>query len=164
MGERLKELRKQLGITQQVFADRVGVKLNTVAQWESGVNSITEQTVNQICKEFKVNEMWLRTGKDKIFKESTTDEELMMFINDIKWDAEDSFKKRFITAISKLTTDEWTVLEKIMYSFMKDNDNSFTEEPQITDLSKLTVEEKVALYKRELEIEEKKAEEKLEVS
>ena len=64
---RIKKLRHELDLTQQKFADRLGVKRNTVGQWECGVNSITDQTVTAICREFKVNEKWLRSGTGDMF-------------------------------------------------------------------------------------------------
>lgn len=67
MNEHIKELRKVLKLTQQGFADRLGVKRNTVAQWEIGVNNLSAQVVRAICREFNVNETWLRTGKGEIF-------------------------------------------------------------------------------------------------
>ena len=49
-----------------------------------------------------------------MFKEKSLDEEIISFIGDIQWDAEDNFKKRFISAIAKLNDSEWEVIEKIM--------------------------------------------------
>lgn len=73
MNERLKKIRKNLDLTQQNFAERLGVKRNTVAQWELGINSLTDQVVTSICREFDVNEEWLRNGTGEMFKASPTD-------------------------------------------------------------------------------------------
>lgn len=67
MNERLKKLRKALDLTQQAFADKLGVKRNTVGQWECGINPITNQSVLSICREFNVNEGWLRDGVGEMF-------------------------------------------------------------------------------------------------
>ena len=67
MNERIKDLRKFLKLTQQNFADRLGVKRNTVAQWEIGVNNLSDQVVRAICREFNVSEAWLRTGEGEMF-------------------------------------------------------------------------------------------------
>ena len=77
MNERLKKLRKSLDMTQQQFADKLGVKRNTVGQWECGINALTDQTIFSICREFQVNEEWLRTGNGEMFVEETPDEEFM---------------------------------------------------------------------------------------
>ena len=67
MSERIKKLRKVLDLTQQKFADKLGVKRNTVGQWECGINRLTDQVIFSICREFDVNETWLRTGEGDIF-------------------------------------------------------------------------------------------------
>lgn len=61
-GERLRILRARFGLTQRELADRIRVKRNTVGQWECGINAMTDQMIFLICKEFCVNEDWLRTG------------------------------------------------------------------------------------------------------
>ncbi len=73
MNEQIRELRKTLKLTQQGFSDRLGVKRNTVAQWEIGVNNLSDQVVRSICREFNVNETWLRTGEGEMFVYIPTD-------------------------------------------------------------------------------------------
>ena len=63
---RIKTLRKALDLTQQVFADRLGMKQNSIALIESG-RKTSEQTIKAICREFHVNETWLRTGEGEMF-------------------------------------------------------------------------------------------------
>ena len=65
--ERIKQLRKALGMTQQKFADAIGVKQNTVAQYEIGRNEPIDSVVNLICKEYNVNHDWLRNGVGEMF-------------------------------------------------------------------------------------------------
>lgn len=63
MNERIKLLRRFLNLTQQEFADRIGVKRNTIANYETGRNDPIDSVVSLICREFGVNETWLRTGE-----------------------------------------------------------------------------------------------------
>ncbi len=67
MNERIKEVRKMLRLTQSAFAGRVGVKQQTIAMLESGNSNPSEQLINGICREFRVNEAWLRTGEGEMF-------------------------------------------------------------------------------------------------
>ncbi len=62
MKDRIKELRKNLGLTQQKFADRLGLKRQTIAAYEIGNIEPSDSTILLICKEFDINEEWLRTG------------------------------------------------------------------------------------------------------
>ena len=73
MGERIKELRKALGLTQQEFADRIKVKRNTVATYEMGRSTPSDAAISLICREFNVNENWLRNGNGEMFSRQSTD-------------------------------------------------------------------------------------------
>ena len=110
MQERIKELRKALGLTQQKFADALGVKQNTIAQYESGRNAPIDAVVSLICREFNVNEEWLRTGEGAMFLERSRDEELSAFFGDLLAGQPD-FKRRLITVLSRLNESEWELLE-----------------------------------------------------
>lgn len=117
MNERLKKLRKILDMTQQAFADKLGVKRNTVGQWECGVNPLTDQTVISICREFNVNENWLRTGEggdDNMFIEAPRDEQISKFVGELLKEEEDSFKKRFISMLAALDESDWESLQKMV--------------------------------------------------
>lgn len=114
MGERVRELRKTLGLSGEKFGEKIGLKRNSLSQIETGKNNLSEQSILAICREFNVNEDWLRYGTGEMFKDMTLDEEIISFIGDIQWDASNTFKKRFISAIAKLNDEEWKVLEKII--------------------------------------------------
>lgn len=74
MNERLKKLRKILDLTQQNFANRLGIKRNTVATYEAGKSNPSDSAVLLICREFNVNEKWLRTGEGEIFNPTPNSE------------------------------------------------------------------------------------------
>lgn len=72
-GERIKEIRKTLGLTLEKFGDKVGVTKQTVSRIENGINNLTEQMTKSICREFNVNYIWLTTGEGEMFVESDDD-------------------------------------------------------------------------------------------
>lgn len=119
MTERIKELRKALGLTQQKFADKIGVKQNTVAQYEIGRNPPTDTVVTLICREFDVNEEWLRTGAGPMFIEKTRDEELAQFFGEVL-SGEPDFRRRLLSAMSRLTEDQWAMLEEVAQRLVSD--------------------------------------------
>lgn len=114
MEDRIKALRKELGLSGEKFGERIGVKKAAISKIESGVVGLSNSNILAICREFNVNEEWLRSGTGEMFKDMTLDEEIISFIGDIQWDASNTFKKRFISAIAKLNEEEWKVLEKII--------------------------------------------------
>ncbi len=72
-GEQIKKLRKTLDLTQQKFGERIGIKGNTVAQYELGRSNPVDSVFSLICREFNVNEDWLRTGNGEMFNPESTD-------------------------------------------------------------------------------------------
>lgn len=113
MKERLKELRKALGLTQQEFADRLHIKRTNIGNYEVGVSLPTDSVIALICREFNISEEWLRNGTGEMFIPMTRDEEIATFIGGIQADVDDTFKKRLISVLAKLDENEWDLLEKI---------------------------------------------------
>ena len=122
MKDRLKELRKALNLTQQKFADKLGVKQNTVAQYEMGRNDPSDAVIISICREFGVSEAWLRNGEGEMFIPMTLDEEIASFIGGIQADIEPTFQKRFISALAKLSPEEWKTIEHIMRNMIDERE------------------------------------------
>lgn len=122
MKDRLRRLRKALDLTQQAFADKLGVKRNTVGQWECGVNPLTEQTVLSICREFNVNEEWLRDGQGDMFRSLDRQEQIANLTADLFKGEKDSFKERLILALAGLDESEWELLEQIAEKIAKEKD------------------------------------------
>ena len=119
MNERLKKLRKALDLTQQDFANRIGVKRNTVATYEMGRSSPSDSAVSLICREFNVNEDWLRNGgsDDDMFVKLNEDEELAMYtqmlLDSTTDDIVANMVKKFICIYEKLDPDSKKILMNI---------------------------------------------------
>lgn len=113
MNERIKDVRLARKLSQTDFAKKISVSRSAVCKMESGENSPSEQTIKLMCKEFGVNEDWLRTGQGDMFKPQTKNEELLSFVNDVMELEDDSFKKKLVNALTKLDTKDWECLENI---------------------------------------------------
>ncbi len=74
MKERLKKIRRTLGLTQQEFANKIGIKRNSYANYEIGRNTPIDAIILSICREFNVNENWLRTGEGEMFNPAPASE------------------------------------------------------------------------------------------
>lgn len=74
MNTRIKKIRKYFGMTQTEFGERIGVKGNTITNYESGNRVPTDAILKSICREFNVNEGWLRTGSGDMFMKKPEDE------------------------------------------------------------------------------------------
>nr|DAV71503.1 MAG TPA: Repressor protein CI [Caudoviricetes sp.] len=112
MNDRLKKLRKALDLTQQEFADRIGVKRNSLANYETGRNTPIDAIIVSICREFNVNEEWLRTGAGDMFLPVDRNTDLARLTKLLLNEENDSFKNRFVSMLANLTVEEWEFLER----------------------------------------------------
>ena len=116
MNERLKKLRKELDMTQQEFAEGIGIKRNTMATYESGRNEPIDAVISLICTKYNVNENWLRTGEGEMFMGMSYDDEIAQFVGQVMGEEDDSFKKRLISGLAALDDNGWKVLEDFLDS------------------------------------------------
>lgn len=114
MKDRIKAVRKALGLNQATFGKRVGVKGNTIGNYEIGLRNPSDAVIFSICREFNVNEEWLRKGTGKMFIEISEDEfskAAAALSNDVfvrsliidYWKLDDDSKKLFRNFIHKLS-------------------------------------------------------------
>ena len=122
MNERLKKLRKELDMTQQEFAEGIGIKRNTMATYESGRNEPIDAVISLICTKYNVNENWLRTGEGEMFIEMSYDDEIAQFVGQVMGEEDDSFKKRLISGLAALDDNGWKVLEDFLDSIQTKKD------------------------------------------
>lgn len=109
--ERIKVLRKAKGLTQQKFADALGLKQNTVATYEMGKTAPSDRTIIDICEKFNVNEDWLRTGKGEMFTPVNRDKEIEAFMDTVMKSESADFRRRLVSVLSKLDPAQWKLLE-----------------------------------------------------
>lgn len=103
MKERIRKLRRTLDLTQQEFADKIGMKRNTVANYETGRNDPSASVITLICREFNVNENWLRTGTGEMFCQLSEDDEFFK--------ATESIVKNNDVEIMSLLVEYWKLDE-----------------------------------------------------
>lgn len=118
MNSRIKELRtkhlKERGIslTQKEMADKIGLSENYVWMIEKGDRVPSDRTISDICREFGVNEVWLRTGEGEPFQKETRQEQIMRFAaQTVK--GSDEFRKAFVSMLAKMDADDWNALAKL---------------------------------------------------
>ncbi len=113
MKERIRELRKALGLNQTDFGERIGVKQTSIAGYERGARFPLDTVITSICREFNVNEEWLRNGTGEMFIEMNRQQKLANMTAMLFKEEENSFKNRLFAALAELDEDEWELLEKI---------------------------------------------------
>ena len=114
MKDRIKEIRVATNKSQTDFAKSISISRSAICKMESGENYPSEQTIHLICSEYNVNEDWLRTGKGEMFIEKSHEEEIADLTYKLLTEETSSFKNRLISALSKLTDDQWDMLEQVI--------------------------------------------------
>ena len=112
MKDRIKKLRKTLDLTQQEFADRIGISRGNIAAYEVGKNALSDSVISLICREFNVREEWLRNGTGDMFQPTNRNTDLARLTKQLLNEESDSFKNRFVSMLSKLSVEEWEFLER----------------------------------------------------
>ena len=132
--ERVKLVRKseQIDITLEKFGDMVGVTKGAMSAIESGKRAVTDQMRRSICREFHVNEHWLRTGEGEMFQDRSMGEEIAAFLSDLP---DTSFKKRFIAMLAGLDESDWAVLEKMALAMQEERPKQETIDGMTRELS-----------------------------
>jgi transcriptional regulator with XRE-family HTH domain len=112
MNERIKELRKALGLTLEKFGERLGVTKVAISRIENGINNVTDQMFILICREFKVNEEWLRDGVGEMF--FVPDDETAAIVASLMEDTDDhAFYEMVLRIVSKYNRLSPTAREAI---------------------------------------------------
>lgn len=70
MKDRIREVREHFGLSMEKFGSRIGIGKASISLLESGKNNPSVQTITLICREFGVNEQWLRTGEGEMFEQT----------------------------------------------------------------------------------------------
>lgn len=114
MNERLKKIRKTLDLTQQEFANRIGIARGNIASYEVGKNSISDAVISLICREFSVNEKWLRYGEGDMFNSSN--DEYIAIIDRIMA-SENKFAKNIFKTFAAFNEADWNALNKMIEKY-----------------------------------------------
>ena len=121
--ERVRELRKTLGLTLEKFGERLGVKKNAISAIENGRNSLTDQMTKAICREFGVDYIWLTTGEGEMFVD--TDDDFIERIDRIMA-GEDEARKNLFKFMLELSDEDIEALDRLMQKaieFSRNNSN-----------------------------------------
>lgn len=115
MYERIKQLRKQLKLTQEEFAKKINISRANLGSLEIGRTNITDRVIADICRAFNVSENWLRNGLGEMFIDDP-ESELGYLIGDLAADGNE-FKKKFIKFMLKQSDENWSLIEEMVEEF-----------------------------------------------
>ena len=116
MNERVKELRKALGLTLDKFGARLGVGKTAISKIEKGENNLTDQMFLSICREYNVNPGWLETGNGPMFREDPEENDYMIAASKL---SDDPLVTSCLIEYAKLQPDERDIVQKYIDNLIK---------------------------------------------
>lgn len=120
MKERIQAIIETKKIKKVEFARRLNLSQSFVSDMCSGKSQPSDRTISDICREFDVNEEWLRTGEGEMFVHISRSQEVADFVGNIFKGEADTFKRRFVAMLARLDESDWEVLEKMVEEMKKD--------------------------------------------
>lgn len=105
VGSRIKELRKSQNLTQQAFADRLGIQRGIIGKYEVDVSAPSDAVISLICREFHVREAWLRDGTGEMLEQLTEDEDRARFFGGLSKESASPEVLAYIDALRKSSDD-----------------------------------------------------------
>ena len=115
-GERVKSVRKKKELTLEKFGERLGVTKTAISYVESNKRNLTEQMFKSICREFNVNEVWLRTGEggdDNMFTKVSEDDRFSLNLGKLS-KSDNEFAKNMLNAIAETDPEKLKIIEDFM--------------------------------------------------
>ena len=116
MNKRIKEVRKFYNLTQAEFGKKIGVAGNTITNYESGNREPSNAVITLICKEFNVNEIWLRTGEggtDNMFTQINPADRFSINLGSLTM-SENKFIQNAVNYLAEAEPEKLEVLENFM--------------------------------------------------
>jgi transcriptional regulator with XRE-family HTH domain len=114
INNRVKDVRKSLGVSMETFGARIGVTRSAISRIESGVVGVTNQNITAICREYNVNESWLRSGIGNMFLELNRAEMAANIVGNAIASGDDFVISTFV-ALGQLTPQQWAVVKDFVY-------------------------------------------------
>lgn len=136
VNERISFLIKDQGLTQSKFADRIHLTQAHVSRICSGTYVPTDRTISDICREFNVSLAWLEDGIGEMYVQRSVNEELALMVTDLMSEADDSFRKRFVSAFLAFPPEKLAVLEEFVNELAKDSSSKTQKIPGTLDRSR----------------------------
>lgn len=119
INSRISLVRKQFKLTLSEFGAKLGRAVSTVSEYEKEGKRITDRVIEDICREFYVNEDWLRAGEGDMFRaRNTTNEELALQVGKLL-KTDDEFTKNLFLEYLKLPPEMKTLFEDFVHNLAK---------------------------------------------
>lgn len=114
-------------LTKTAFAKRINVSQGLISQICNGLTKPSDRTISDICEKFSINEDWLRYGTGPMNRPVNRNKEIENFMNEVLHMESEDFRRRFISALTRLSEDEWELLESMTLKLSEETEKGQDE-------------------------------------
>ena len=115
MNKRIRQIRLDLGLSQEEFGRRLGITKSAVSRIENSSNGASGQTVKSICREFSIDYAWLTTGQGEMFVEN--DDQIAKLIDTVLA-GENEFARAIFRGFAQFSAEDWQQLHGLIKKFL----------------------------------------------
>ena len=158
MNNRIKKIRKDAGLTQTEFGKKLGVAGNTITGYEKGTREPSNAIITSICREFGINEEWLRTGNGEPSSKKTRAEQAADIVKKTL-NTDDEFILNTFIALGQLSPAEWNMVKNFVDKIKGDDKSGNNRNKVKLNPADVDIDAEVAGYRQQLEAQKKAADE-----
>lgn len=114
MNERILEIIKTLGIKKTEFAKRLNLSQPYVSELCSGKKLPSDRTIADICREFNIDENWLRTGEGEMRIQLTENAQFDLVCQELKFSGKHEAIKQILMVYWDLPDDKKDIVDKLV--------------------------------------------------
>lgn len=115
--DRISIVIQKSGLNKTKFAERLNISQAFLSQMCSGIRTPSDRTIADICREFRINEKWLRTGEGEMEIADTQRDKLQNFFADVLATAPDE-RSAFVAALDDLPPEFWPLVAELARKYV----------------------------------------------
>lgn len=120
INERIAQVVQHSGLTKTAFAQRIGVSQGFVSELCSGKSNPSDRTINDICREFSVDPLWLRTGDGEMIKPMSRETQIHAYLAELMGGQRSPVEEALVSALSRIPSEHWHIIESIIDTFYQE--------------------------------------------
>ncbi|MBP1045302.1 helix-turn-helix transcriptional regulator [Enterococcus sp. BWM-S5] len=116
--DRFKLVREALGLSQAEFGQRLSLERSTISLIERKQRNLTDRTIKDVSREFRIDPLWLDNGEGEMFLEQEEDDEVTKFLAKVAF-GENKFHQNLFKTFARMDQSEWDALEGIVDKYLE---------------------------------------------
>lgn len=123
INERISQVVAYSGLTKAAFAEKIRVSSPYVSELCSGRKLPSERTINDICREFSVDPLWLRTGEGEMIRPMSRETQIHAYLAELMGGQRSAVEEAFISTMSRLPSEFWPMISQALDTFCEEYEN-----------------------------------------